>query len=68
MDETRLYRYDSETKQQSMEWRHSGSSPPTKIFESKKPIEKFTPRTFWDEDGILLIVYLPKGQTINAEY
>jgi len=23
---------------------------------------------FWDQDGILLINYLPKGQTINAEY
>jgi len=23
---------------------------------------------FWNEDGILLINYLPKGQTINAEY
>jgi len=23
---------------------------------------------FWDSDGILLIGYLPKGQTINAEY
>ena len=23
---------------------------------------------FWDQDGILLIDYLPKGQTINAEY
>jgi hypothetical protein len=22
---------------------------------------------FWDQDGILLIDYLPKGQTINAE-
>jgi hypothetical protein len=22
----------------------------------------------WDQDGILLIDYLPKGQTINAEY
>jgi len=26
MDETWLYHYDPETKQQSMEWRHSGSS------------------------------------------
>jgi len=25
MDETWLYRYDPETKQQSVEWRHSGS-------------------------------------------
>jgi len=23
---------------------------------------------FWDQDGILLTEYLPKGQTINAEY
>ena len=23
---------------------------------------------FWDQDGILLIGYLPKGQTINSEY
>ena len=23
---------------------------------------------FWDQDGILLIYYLPKDQTINAEY
>jgi len=23
---------------------------------------------FWDQDGILLIDYLPKGQTINADY
>ncbi|KAA5582499.1 hypothetical protein F3H14_37350, partial [Pseudomonas aeruginosa] len=23
---------------------------------------------FWDADGILMIVYLPKGQTINGEY
>jgi len=28
MEETCLYHYDSETKQQSMEWRHSGSPHP----------------------------------------
>jgi len=31
MDETRLYHYDPETKQQSMEWRHSGSPGPKKF-------------------------------------
>jgi len=31
MDETFLYHYDPETKQQSMEWRHSGSTRPKKI-------------------------------------
>jgi hypothetical protein len=33
-------------------------------------LEKFSPVSifFWDQDGILHIDYLPKGQTINAEY
>jgi len=47
MDETYLYHHDSETKQQSMEWRHSGSPrPPTKNSECKNPLEKFSPRCF----------------------
>jgi len=29
---------------------------------------KFLASILWDQDGILLIDYLPKGQTINAEY
>jgi len=36
--------------------------------ECENPLENFSPRFFWDQDGILLIDYLPKGQTINAEY
>ena len=67
MDETWLYHYDLASKQHSMEWRHSGSPRP-KNFECKSPLEKFSPRFFWDQDGILLIDYLPKGQTINTEY
>ena len=35
MDETWLYHYDPETKQQSMEWRHSGSPHPQKIPSAK---------------------------------
>jgi len=31
MDETWLYHYDLETKQQSVEWRHNGSPHPTKF-------------------------------------
>jgi len=67
MGKTWLYHYDPETKQQSMEWRPSGSPHP-KNFECKNPLEKFSSRFFWDQDGIFLIDYLPKGQTINAEY
>jgi hypothetical protein len=59
-DETWLsYHYDPKTKQQSMEWRHSGSPRPQKF------AGKFLASICWDQDGILLI---PKGQTIIAEY
>jgi len=34
-DETWLYHYDPDTKQQSMEWRHSGSTRPKKIPSTK---------------------------------
>jgi len=43
MDETWLYHYDPDTKQQSMEWQHSGSpNPAPKNSESKNPLEKFS--------------------------
>jgi len=45
MDETWLYHYDPETKQQSVEWRHSGSLRP-KNSECKNPLEKFSSRFF----------------------
>jgi len=67
MDETWLYHYDPETKQQSMEWQHSGSPCPKK-FQVQKSAGKVLASIFWDQDSILLIDYLPKGQTINAEY
>ena len=67
MDETWLYHYDSETKQQSMEWRNSGSLHPKK-FRVQKSAGKVLASIFWDQDDILLIDYLPKGQTINAEF
>ena len=67
MDETWLYHYDPETKQQSMEWWHNGS-PRLKIFRLQISTEKFLASIFWDQDGVLLIDYLPKVQTINAEY
>jgi len=67
MDETWLYHYDPETKQQSMEWRHCGSPRPKK-FRVQKSAEKVLASIFWGQDGIILIDYPPKGQTINAEY
>jgi len=45
MDKTSLYHYDPESKQQSIEWQHSGSPCP-KNSECKNPPEKFSPRFF----------------------
>jgi len=64
---TWLFHCDSETKQQSIEWRDSGSPRPKK-FRVQKFAGKFLASIFWYQDGILLIDYLPKGQTINAKY
>jgi len=67
MDETWLYHYDPETKQQSMEWRHRGSPHPKK-FRVQTFAGKFLASIVWDQDGTHLTDCLPKGQTINAEY
>jgi len=66
MDETWLYHYDAETKLQLIEWRHSGSQCP-KQFRVQKSAGKVLVSIFWDQEGIRFD-YLPKGQTINAEY
>jgi len=34
----------------------------------QKSAGKVLASIFWDQDGILLIDYLPNGQTINMEY
>jgi len=45
LKETCLYNNDPETKQESMEWRHSGSPRP-KFSECKNPLETLSPRFF----------------------
>jgi len=45
IEETWLYHYEPETKQQSMAWRHIGSPRP-KNSECKNPLERFSPRFF----------------------
>ena len=47
MDETWLYHYDPETKQQSMGWRHSGSLRPQKIRVQKSAGKVLASNFFW---------------------
>jgi hypothetical protein len=46
-----------------MEWRHRGSPCPQK-FLVRKCTRKDLASIFWDQDSILFIDYLLKGQTI----
>jgi len=45
-----------------------GPHPATKKFRVQKSAGKVLASIFWDQDGFLLIGYLPKDQTTNAEY
>ena len=67
MDETWVHHFTSEAKQQSKQWKHPGSPPPKKA-KTVPSAGKIMASLFWDADGILLIDYLQKGQTINGTY
>ena len=52
-----------------MQWSGGiAAHPAPQKFRVQKSVGKDLASIFWDQDGILLIDYLPKGQTINAEY
>jgi len=50
-----------------MKWRHSGSPRPQKNPSAKIRWKSSRLDYFWDQDGIFIIDYLPKGHTINVE-
>jgi len=66
MEETWLYHYDSETKEQSMKWREK-AHPAPKFSDCKIPRKIFA-SIFCDPGGMLLIDYISRSQTINVEY
>ncbi|KAJ4440986.1 hypothetical protein ANN_10835 [Periplaneta americana] len=65
-DEIWISHFTLETKQQSMHWRHSGSRVRTK-FKQTLSVWKVMCTVFWDRKGILLIDFLPRGETVNAD-
>lgn len=67
MDETWVYHYDPELRQQKAEWTEPGCSAPKQVKWSKSS-KKVMASVFWDSKGILLIDYLQTGKTINGEY
>jgi len=69
MDETWLYHYEPETKQQSMEWRHSGSPRPKK-FRVQKHTGNVLASIFWIKttSSSLIIFQRAKLSTRNITY
>jgi len=56
-------------RQNNNEWSGGiAAHPNAKKFQVQKSAGKVLASIFWDQDNILLIDYLPKGQTIKAEY
>ncbi|UYV75022.1 hypothetical protein LAZ67_12002126 [Cordylochernes scorpioides] len=67
MDETWTHHFTPESKQQTMQWRRSGSPPPKKA-KTVPPAGKVMVSVFWDSEGVLLLDFLNKGQTITGNY
>ncbi|UYV63717.1 hypothetical protein LAZ67_2005415 [Cordylochernes scorpioides] len=67
LDETWAHHFTPESKQQSMQWRHSGSPPPKKA-KAVPSAGKVMVSVFWDSEGVLLLDFLNKGQTITGNY
>src|SRR5579862_8085227 len=65
-DETWVHYLTPETKRDSMAWKHSNSPPPKK-FKIVPSAKKLMATVFWDHRGPLLIEYMEKGKTVNAE-
>ena len=55
-------------RQSNNQWSGGIAAHPAPKYSECKIRWKILPSIFWDQYGVLLIDYLPKGQTINAEY
>jgi len=67
VDESWIHHFDPESKLASKQWKHVESPPPkkAKCFQSAG---KVMLTVFWDERGVILTDYLPRGQTITGKY
>ena len=66
-DETWIYQFDPENKNQSKEWHSKGTPGPVK-FKAERSVKKVMVTTFWDEEGVILIDFLEGKKTVTASY
>ena len=63
-DESWVYGYDPETKQQSSQWKYPDEPRPKKARQSRSNV-KLMLIVFFDYEGVVHHEYAPTGQTIN---
>lgn len=66
-DETWIYNYDPETKEESTIWVFEDEKPPTKVVRSKS-IGKRMVAIFFRRSGVLAAVPLVEQRTVNAQW
>ena len=64
-DETWIQHWDTDTKQESMQWKHVNSLPPRK-FRTQPLAGKVMATIFWDCKGVLLVDYLPQKTAMTG--
>ena len=64
-DETWVFRYDPETKRQSMQWKTAESPRPKKARISKSKILLIA---FFDQKGMVHHQFVPEGETVNQQF
>jgi hypothetical protein len=64
-DETWVHYHQPETKKVSKEWRHT-SSPKLKKFCSRPSAGMVMLTVFWDERGVIVEHYMPRGNTVTS--
>ncbi|KAJ4433931.1 hypothetical protein ANN_16250 [Periplaneta americana] len=65
-DETWVSHNTPETKRQSRQWHHPSSPKKPRKFKQTLSTQKVMATVFWDCKGVLLLDFMPKGTTINA--
>lgn len=66
-DETWIYDYDPETKQQSSVWLFPGETPPTKVRRSRS-VGKRMVAVFFRKSGLVAVAPLEDRRTVNANW
>jgi len=66
-DETCVYRYDLETKRQSLQWKSAESPRPKKARQVRSKV-KVMLIVFFDMEDIVHYEYVPQGQTVNQQF